>query len=158
MSARRYQLALIPCTKAKNPVGITPLTLYRSTPFSLMVRHAQQRCESVLIMSAKYGLLRLNDRIAFYEAYLPALNEQQQTALRDELRYKIREHRILQIPGAQVLSYLPRAYFEFLASTDLTSTWAPSIHRPYKNLPSLTLMKVLSHEIAGFETSGIARR
>ncbi len=158
MTARCYELGLIPCTKTKNPVGVTALTLYRSSPFSVQLRHAQQRCSRILIMSAKYGLLRLGDRVAFYEAYLPTLTEEQQVALRDELRRKAHEHALTRTPPNQVLCYLPRAYYEFLVGTDLISNWAQKIHRPYKSLPTLTLTKVLSNEIKGFESPGLARR
>lgn len=158
MTARTYELGLIPCTRSKNPIGVTPLTLYRSSPFSTMMNHARQRCRRILIMSAKYGLLELDDRVAFYEAYLPTLDGFQLAKLKTDLKSKILAKRLLEIEPAQVLSYLPKAYYECLASIDVAETWAAGIHRPYKSLSLLTFMKVLSYETKGFESPGIARR
>lgn len=158
MTARRYELGLIPCTKSKSPVGVTPLTLYRGSVFSTMVRHAQQRCDKILIMSAKYGLLRPDDRITHYDTYLPTLSQEQRSALRGELCVQWWAHRLKEVDPAQVLSYLPKAYYDFLNTTSHFNMWASGIHRPYKNLPMLTLVKVLSNEIKGFESPGLARR
>lgn len=151
MSARRYDIALIPCTKMKNPVGVTPLTLYKGGPFSLMLRHAQQRCNRVIIMSAKFGLLKMDDRVHSYEAYLPALTEGERT----KLEYLIRLQ-TARLDGGSICSYLPRAYYEFLADC-VPAEVVARIKRPYRNLPSLSLYKVLSNEIKGFE-AGYARR
>lgn len=158
MTARCYELGLIPCTKTKNPIGVTPLTLYRSSPFALMLRHAQQRCRRILIMSAKYGLLQPDDRITYYDAYLPTLTPEQRFKLQQDLAAGINRLRLLEVNPSQVLCYLPRVYYSCLLEVDALEEWVPFIHRPYKSLPSLTLMKVLSNEIKGFETPGLARR
>lgn len=147
-----YDLALIPCSKKKSPVGITPATLYKSAAFSLMLRHAQQRCKQVLIMSARHGLLRLQDRVAPYDAYLPDLTLEQRALLAVEVKAKLLEYEVISIPPDRVLSYLPLAYFEFLASIDIARDWAREIHRPYKSLGLLTGMKVLSDELHKFKT------
>lgn len=158
MTARRYELAIIPCTRAKNPLGVTPLTLYRSTPFSVMIKHAQQRCGRILIMSAKYGLLRPDDRITNYDVYLPQLRPEERAKLRGELCSQWRREKLVEVPPEGVLSYLPKAYYDFLAETSHFADWAPRIRRPYKSLSLLKLVEVLSNEIKGFETPGLARR
>lgn len=155
--SKRYALALIPCSKRKNPIGITPITLYGSSSFSVMLRHAQQRCDRVLIMSAKYGLLELHERMAYYEAYLPDLNLEQRAELAKEMRAKVLAFGILDVDPVQVLSYLPKAYFDFLASIDIAAAWACQINRPYKNLPLLRGMKVLTDEIRDFPTNPTTR-
>ena len=155
--ARTYDLALIPCTKMKNPMGVTPVSLYRSSPFSITMRHAQQRCGRVLIMSAKYGLLDLTDRVAYYDWFIATLTEEQRVAMLAELQVSIEAKRILNYEPPRVLSYLPALYFQTLA--ELTGwQWAMTVHRPYKTLPSLTMMKVLANETKGFGTTGLARR
>jgi hypothetical protein len=159
VTARRYELGIIPCSKAKNVLGVTPLTLYRSTPFSVMVKHAQQRCGRILIMSAKYGLLKLDDRVANYNTYLPTLRGDHRAKLARTIDECAHQLKLLEIHPRQVLSYLPEAYYRFLASEvpDLEE-WASEIRRPYKGLPMINLVKVLSNEIKGFETPGLARR
>lgn len=148
-----YALALIPCSKRKNAVGITPLTLYTSTSFVTALRHAQQRCDQVLVVSAKYGFLQLQERIAHYEAYLPDLDLSQRAALAVEMRARMIELQVLQTPPQQVISYLPAAYFDFLASIDIARDWALQINRPYKRLGFLKVMKVLTDEIRNYPTS-----
>ncbi len=146
MIPRRYELGIIPCTASKNPAGLTPLTLYKGGPFSLMMRHATQRCDRVLIMSAKYGLLDLNDPVRWYEAYLPTLDDPQKA----ELRARIQQQKITtactSVFGA--ISYLPKAYWDFLSSAK--PALCADTHRPYKSLPMLTLFKVLSNEVANY--------
>lgn len=155
--ARTYDLALIPCTKNKNPMGVTPASLYRSSPFSITMRHAQQRCGRVLIMSAKYGLLDLTDRVAYYDWFIATLTEAQRVAMIGELRTSIEAKKLLAFDPTKTLSYLPALYFQTLAA-ETGSHWAMHVVRPYKKLPSLTMMKVLSNETKGFETTGLARR
>lgn len=159
MTAPRYQLALIPCTRRKSPVGVTPLTLYRSSGFVTMVKHAQQRCDRILIMSAKYGILGPEDRVAYYDAYLPTLPQEQRSKLALLIAERVEDLELLQINPKAVLSYLPKAYYEFLQEeVPVLKSWAPQIRRPYKNLSNLALIKVLSNEIKGFEEPGLARR
>lgn len=151
MPAHRYDIALIPCTKTKNPVGVTPATLYKGGPFSLMMQHAQQRCDRIVIMSAKFGLLKMDDRVHDYEAYLPALTEGERTKL--EYLMRIQAERL---DGGSICSYLSKAYYDFLADCVPLETMA-RVRRPYRKLPMLTLYRVLSNEIKGYE-AGYARR
>lgn len=149
MKPRTYDFGLIPCTSGKRPDGLTPLTLYKGGPFSLMMRHAQQRCGEILIMSAKYGLLGLQDPVRYYDAYLPDLTEAERAAL--AWRIKSSEKLLgASAPGTRILSYLPRAYHEFLAGAKPEIVGA--LKRPYANLPSLSLYAVLSHEIKNYGT------
>jgi hypothetical protein len=118
-------------------------------------------------MSAKYGLLKLTDRVAVYEAYLPKLDVCERAVLATELRAKFLEYGLRDINPNTVLSYLPKAYFDFFASIGVISEWAQSIHRPYKNLPLFALMETLHNEInvsraagpsgSGPELSGLPR-
>ena len=144
-----YDAAIIPCTSGKRPDGMTPLTLYKGGPFSLMMRHAAQRCQVILIMSAKYGLLWTDDPVRYYDAYLPDLNADQRKALIYRIRSKPDMDMVFG-PGRRVLSYLPKAYAELLA--EALPAAVPVIHRPYSNLPSLSLFKVLSNEIRNYGT------
>lgn len=140
---KQFQLALIPCTAKKNAIGMTPLTLYKGGPFALMMKHAQQRADTILIMSAKYGLLHLSDPVRYYDAYVPNLSQVERVALIERIKKQAQD-----LGSLSTLSYLPRAYFEVLA--EAAPEWSKTIRRPYKTLPSLTLFKVLSNEIKSY--------
>ena len=145
----RWDLGIIPCTAGKHADGVTPLTLYKGSAFSLMMRHARQRCDHILIMSAKYGLLRLDDPVSYYDAYLPELTEQQRQNLRLKLRAQLAETIPQSLykdwPQRRVLSYLPKAYQDFLHLE--TQKYRHVFHRPYQGLNMLRLSACLSAEI-----------
>lgn len=147
MNPERWDLALIPCTASKHLTGITPITLYKGGPFSLMMRHAQQRADQILIMSAKYGLLGLGDSVSWYDKYLGNLSPQEHARLVVRLRGQIDPG----WSGGRVLSYLPKVYFETLLEANPAVVGA--FHRPYRKLPSLRLFKVLSNEIKNYGQS-----
>jgi hypothetical protein len=123
-----------------------------------MMRHAGQRCQRILIMSAKYGLIRPEDRVANYDSYLPTLTLYERQCLGHEMELQWWQHHLKEVPPAHVLCYLPKAYYDFLGRVCHYREWAEGIHRPYKNCPSLTMMRILSYEIKGFESPGLARR
>lgn len=147
MTGERYSVAILPCTATKNPTGRTPLTLYRGGPFSLMIRHAQQRADVILIMSAKYGLIDVDADVSFYSAYLPDLTPQARARLLVRLRQQI-ESRYGLLHDGRVLSYLSKVYYATL--TEANQSVAERLRRPYKNLPMLTLYKILSNEIKNY--------
>ena len=152
----RWDLGIIPCTSGKHADGVTPLTLYKGGPFATMIRHAQQRCDHVLIMSAKFGLLRLDDPVSYYDAYLPKLPPQMRERLRERTAGQLAEN----IPQAlrkpwnerRVLSYLPEAYHDFLMVVAAES-YKHVFRRPYAHLGMLTMIATLSAEIACYGSS-----
>jgi len=144
MKGERYDVALIPCTASKHATGRTPLTLYKGGPFSLMIRHAQQRADLILIMSAKYGLIDINADVFFYNAYLPDLTPQARARLIVRLRDQI-DKRYGLLHDGRVLSYLSKAYHGALEEANMSV--ASRLHRPYKKLPMLPLFRILSNEI-----------
>lgn len=148
-----YDVALIPCTAKKNPEGLTPLTLYRGSVFSTTMRHAQQRAATIIIMSAKYGLLHLSDPVRYYDTYIGDLTPDQRKAL----VYRIQNKPFVELllpakerPDDQprILSYLPAAYWEVFA--EALPGFAKNVRRPYKSLPMLKLISVLSNEIKNY--------
>ena len=148
----RYQIGLIPCTSGKKAGGRTPLTLYKGPGFSTMMKHAQQRCDVIMIMSARYGLLGLNDPVSYYDAYLPDLDDDARSALMERVRCAV-------LPGwdcrSPILSYLPKAYHEFLVQAKPALT--RKLRRPYSNLGMLHLPTVLSNEVKGYGTNPARR-
>lgn len=135
-----YQVGLIPCTASKNPAGQTPLSLYKGGPFSLMVRHALQRCDRVVIMSAKYGLLETWDRVRYYDTFIDNLT----AAEWQELRVRVQDQIRTRLVGGKCLSYLWRPYWRLF---DAANIHGVSVDTPYMGKPSLVLYKILSHEI-----------
>ena len=156
----RWDLGLIPCSATKNPSATTAQTLYRGGPFATMMKHARQRCDKIIIMSARYGLLLPHDPVVWYEAYLPDLdaNERRFLAQRIQMQLLFPDRSLW--PGARVLSYLPLAYHQFLRGTQgvgelavepgFTAHWR--YRRPYHNLPSLVMISTLVHEIRNYGT------
>lgn len=145
----RQVVALIPCTSGKHATGVTPRTLYKGGPFSMMMKHSQQRCDRVVILSAKYGLLELNDTVSYYDAYIPTLSPAERAALVDRIRGQA-AGRFNYLYAAKVISYLPAAYWALLSET--LEALAPTIARPYAGLGMLKLLQVLSNEIKHYGT------
>lgn len=143
MKPARWDAALIPCTKTKNPLATTAGSLYKSAGFTLMVKHAQQRTGRIVIMSALHGLIRPEDRITVYDAYLPTLSREERAALLRKLR-----HQADALRGLKILSYLPKAYHEALL--EAAPGLAGSLSRPYKNLGLMALFGVLGREIKNY--------
>lgn len=143
MKSVRWPLALIPCTARKNPMGLTARTLYSGAGFSLMMRHAQQRCTKILIMSAKYGLLEPDAAVSYYDAFLPELTADQLSKLIELLRWQA-----LGIEEPFVLSYLPRSYHLTLATA--APLLATRCRRPYGNCSTYAITEILFNEIQNY--------
>ena len=144
MGAHQWELAIIPCTKSKNPQATIARSLYKSSGFTLMMQHAMQRADRILIMSAFYGLLSLEDEVAYYDAYLPDLSEVQRRALLTRLRAHTEG-----LKETKILSYLPNAYYATLVAA--RPPLANIIDRPYKSLSMMKLFAVLKAEIIAHE-------
>jgi hypothetical protein len=110
----------------------------------MTLRHAQQRCGRVIIMSAKYGLLELQDPVSWYEAYLPALSAED----RASLLVRLRKQALEKLAGERVLWYPSTAYWDAFA--EAAPELAKSVSRPYHKLSALMLRKVLSKEIKNY--------
>lgn len=142
----RYSVGIIACSASKRPEGINPLTLYKGSLFATTVHHASQRCDRILIMSAKYGLLDLADPIRYYDAYLGNLDAFQ----RAELIAKIESEGKLRHPprDARVLSYLPEDYHALLLQA--LPHLQPITRRPYTGLPMMAFVRTLSNEVKNY--------
>lgn len=149
----RYDFGLISCTNRKNPQGMTARTLYTGGIFSTQMRHAQQRCDQVLIMSAKFGLLRPEDQVSYYDAYLPELSPQMRVRLIVRMREQAQRLIWDRMPDGQlptILSYLPKAYAE--AFTEADDLLGNLMRRPYQHHAMLQLTALLSAEIVTYGT------
>lgn len=150
MTIQLYDVGLIPCTANKNPHGLTPLTLYKGGPLSLMVRHARQRCKRIVIMSAKYGLLEEDAQVQYYDTFIGDLTMEQKLDLIDCVREDLD---CIAWKKATVLSYLWKPYWAVFQQAN-ESRFQLNVRTPYMGIPSLILYKILSNELK----SDIARR
>lgn len=144
----RFDVAIIPCGGAKHPPSpygpYKAALLYKGTPFRKNLEHAQIFAERVLILSAKYGLVDLDDKIEWYEAYLPDLDVRERWILHNRIKdqYIFKHLNRMHATGGQFVSYLPKAYQEAL---DAALPWLqPS--RPYAGLTMLQMIKRLNQE------------
>lgn len=137
----RWDVGIVACSSSKHPGGMTPLTLYKGAPFSVTMKHACQRCDRVLIMSAKYGLLDLADPVRYYDTYIGNLSPVERALLWRDIRYADKLPR-----GATVLSYLPEAYQKLL---DEALPWLV-VRRPYAHIRFITMMAILSKETKNY--------
>ena len=68
-------LALIPCTKKKLPHAAPAESLYSSTLFKLSLAYARTlRPDAIYVLSAKHGLISLDQHLAPYEQTLNKMN------------------------------------------------------------------------------------
>lgn len=146
MRVERWAVGLVACSASKRPDGLTPLTLYKGSPFSITMQHACQRCDRVLIMSAKYGLLDLSDPVRYYDTYLGDLDERQRAALCQRIRDGGKLSGV--DPKVRILSYVPEVYHELLI--EALPHLAPQIRRPYAHIRSLTMLAILSKETRNY--------
>ena len=147
--SKLYELAIIACTATKNPMGKTAMTLYRGGPFSLNVRHAQMRADKLLIMSAKYGLLRPDDPVEYYDLYLPDLFGFEREELVELVSQQGKALELLKVGRA--ISYLPLAYFALLE--EALPAFAERMDRPFKGVGMMRAWKIMSEELAQVQTN-----
>lgn len=141
MNTPRYDLGVIACSASKYPVAAAPAVgLYKGAPFSIAFKHAQQRCDRILIMSAKHGLVWPQQVLPWYDLFIGSLTEGQ----KKELVEKMREV-VASLALKTVLSYLPQAYHELF----IQAVPSARISRPYK-LKTPTKCAILSREIQGY--------
>lgn len=143
-----FDLALIPCSASKAQTGhaVTAASLYTGSPFQLMLRHAQTRAPRIIIMSAKYGLLELDQRISYYDRYIKDLSSRQRMELEADIAQQWRCKFPQGIRAERVLSYLPRAYHDVLGNAigpELTA----KMMRPWHSTRLLTMMAQLSRDL-----------
>ncbi len=137
----RYELGIISCGKKKNPLATKARSLYTGTLFRLTLLHALQRCDQVVIMSAKYGLLSPDDNVKFYELHIKTLTWKEKQQLENKIQKQFRSYSECKT----VLSYLPKDYQEvFNKAVSQTK-----VFRPY-HLGLHKKTRTLSNEIKNY--------
>lgn len=149
LMGKPYQLGIIPCTRTKNKNGKTARTLYHGGPFSQRMQHAMARCDRILILSAKYGLIPPEHPVEWYEAFLPTLSTEARAALAQEVQLQLLFINLP--PPGRVLSYLPESYNDFLrglvepcVAPGFTESW--DYHRPFSHM-YMNVYKRMAEEI-----------
>jgi len=145
LKPERWDVALIPCTRGKNPVGVSAATLYRGGTFSLIMRHAAQRTDRVLIVSALHGIIPLDFPMRYYDRFLLNLSDAERSKLIETVRPQMEPLR-----GLRVLSYLWIPYHQVLFEAN--AQIAQGFWRPYLGLPTFpaTLQKTLTREVSNY--------
>ena len=70
-------IALIGCVKSKNKGIHKACDLYNSPLFKYQLEYAKKKTNNIYILSAKYGVLKLDDKIRDYEQTLNNMSDKQ---------------------------------------------------------------------------------
>ena len=70
-------IALIGCVKSKNKGIHKACDLYNSPLFKYQLEYAKKKTNNIYILSAKYGVLKLDDKIRDHEQTLNNMNDKQ---------------------------------------------------------------------------------
>ena len=70
-------IALIGCVKSKNKGIHKACDLYNSPLFKYQLEYAKRQTNNIYILSAKHGVLKLDDKIRDYEQTLNNMNDKQ---------------------------------------------------------------------------------
>ena len=76
-SEERCMIALIGCVKSKNKGIHKACELYNSPLFKYQLEYAKRKTDKIYILSAKHGVLKLDDEIRDYEQTLNNMNDKQ---------------------------------------------------------------------------------
>lgn len=80
------KIAFIGCSKKKRTVSCTAREMYRGSLFQKSLTYCLREGYSVYILSAKYGLLKLDDKIEPYEETLNKMSKQQRLEWANRVR------------------------------------------------------------------------
>jgi hypothetical protein len=84
-------IALISCTKSKRGSTASAALLYTSTLFNKSLLYAQSNADRTYILSAKHGLLSLDDTIDPYELSIKSLNASQKIEWAQKVGGRLRQ-------------------------------------------------------------------
>lgn len=69
------KIGLVACCSKKLNTESLAKDMYISILFKYSMKYLNERCDKIFILSAKYGLLELNDKIATYDKTLNEMNK-----------------------------------------------------------------------------------
>ena len=110
----------------------------------MLMKHASQRCDRILILSGKHGLISPDAKISWYDSWINTLPPDEYLQLTDRVSHQLQA---LSEPVA-VLCYLPKAYYGLLEDAGIPSTW--TIHRPYASVAFTAFKKTFANEIKNY--------
>lgn len=73
-------VGLLACCSKKDNIKTNAVNLYKSSLFIKSMNYLKKRCNKIYILSAKYGLLELNEEIEPYNVTLNKMNKQERIA------------------------------------------------------------------------------
>jgi len=134
------KVALIGCAKSKRNGTCAVRDLYTSTRFRMTLTYALATYDRVYVLSAKHGLLSLDDRIRTYDMTLLTMTQAQRLAWSKRVIAQIRRH----LPaGSRVDLYCGRLYREHLPSAGREYRF----YAPLRGLPMGLQMAWLSKKL-----------
>lgn len=114
------KLALISCGKAKRQGTHKAQDLYIGSYFKKTLSYAKKQCDEVYILSAKYGLLTLDQIVTSYELKITQMSKKQRNLWGVGVAKQLRAKYIHQ---EDIYIYAGRAYYEpllpFLSHTTI---------------------------------------
>ena len=109
-SHEKVSLGLIACSKSKGPKRSLAFLLYQGALFRKSLSLASRRCDHVCILSAKHGLVNLNDPLEPYEQTLSGMALSERKAWARKVCAQIAD----QYPGADLIYFAGDLYLQGL--------------------------------------------
>jgi len=104
MVAKPKRIGLVACCKTKAATRHPARFLYRSQLFKMALQYAVLTCDEVYILSAKYGLVALDQQIEPYELTLNGMGKQE----------RLQWAKSIKLPPGQYVYFAGARYREFL--------------------------------------------
>ncbi|MEK6879670.1 MAG: DUF6884 domain-containing protein [Nanoarchaeota archaeon] len=110
------RVALIPCSKNKIKTGgeVKAVDLYSASLLFRKILHfvLKQKYDKIFIISAKYGLLRLNQKIQYYDSSLKNISKIERVKWGDIISSKL--NKILD-KSDYIDFYIPKIYIKYIS-------------------------------------------
>lgn len=103
-------IAFIACSKTKRSVPCKARDMYQGALFKKSLQYCLQNYDEVYILSAKYGLLQLDDIIAPYEFTLNQVSRKEKIQWGIRIQSQLKKHNIM----GDFWIYAGKNYYEFL--------------------------------------------
>lgn len=110
-SSSHRKIAFIACSKTKNNSPCTAEKMYQGELFKKSLKYCKNNYDIVFILSAKYGLLELNDFIEPYEETLNNKTEQEKKQWAEIIKTQMKEKNIF---SSEVDILAGKNYYKYL--------------------------------------------
>lgn len=104
------RVGLIACSKSKGPSPAPARSLYRGALFRKSLAYAEATCDAVVILSAKFMVVKPDDVIPPYDASLYEMTKAEKQNWADQVVIQL----AAMFPAATLVYFTPDAYEEML--------------------------------------------